>query len=85
MIGLIQDGNRHRNIDLLNDIKNRYMVIGIITKLIHEAKKSTEPEMETDVLELEYLLEQICSYGKINEQNFRYLLKERLREIGIGI
>lgn len=85
MIGLIQDGNRHKQINLLCDLKYRYMILGMITKLIHEAKKSTEPEMEADILNLEYLLEQICSYAKISEENFRYLLKERLREIGISI
>lgn len=86
MIGMIQDRNGClREIDLINDIKNRYMILGILTKLIHEGKKSSEPEMETEVMNMEYLLEQIMNYKPISKDSFRYLLKDRLREIGIGI
>lgn len=86
MIGMIQDRNgRLREVNILIDPTYRMVVLGILTKLIHNGKKSSEPEMETVVMNMEYLLEQIINDNPISKECFRYLLKEALADIGIGI
>ena len=86
MIGMIQDRNgRLREVNILIDPTYRMVVLGILTKLIHNGKKSSEPEMETVVMNMEYLLEQIINDNPISKECFRYLLKEALADLSIGI